>query len=117
MSTARLRRTALITGASSGIGKAFAEVLASEGYDLVLTARRAERLDSVARMVTDRYHVATQVMVEDLTDVHAPERLIETIVARGSSIDVLINNAGYGVPGTYTQTTWRQQSDFLQVMV
>jgi short-subunit dehydrogenase len=56
-------------------------------------------------------------MVEDLADPGAAERLVADMAARGVTIDVLVNNAGYGVPGKYVSTTWPQQRDFLQVMV
>ncbi len=110
-------RTALITGASAGIGRAFAAVLAAEGYDVILTARRVERLETLAEALETRHGVAAHVMPEDLADPAAPGRLAEAIRARGLHVDLLINNAGFGVPGSYAGTTWRQQDDFLQVMV
>jgi short-subunit dehydrogenase len=57
------------------------------------------------------------VFPEDLADPAAPGRLVEAVQARGLHVDLLINNAGFGVPGSYAGTTWRQQDDFLQVMV
>lgn len=110
-------RTALVTGASAGIGLAFAHDLASRGYHVVLTARRRERLDALAGEVAARYRVQAHVMVDDLTDPAAPERLVDALASRQLTVDVLVNNAGYGVPGSYASTTWHQQRDFLQVMV
>lgn len=107
----------MVTGASAGIGRAFAEVLAREGFDVILTARRRERLESMAREMSERFDVVVHVIAEDLADPQAPSRLHEAIVARGLTVDMLINNAGYGVPGSYAGTTWSQQRDFLQVMV
>jgi short-subunit dehydrogenase len=113
----RDRRSALVTGASSGIGLAFAHVLAAEGYDLILTARRVERLEQRAQELRNRHGIAVAVVPADLAAPHAVERLVHAIAQQELPIDVLVNNAGYGVPGAYAATTWAQQSDFLQVMV
>ena len=115
--TERMGRTALVTGASAGIGLAFAHTLAARGYDVILTARRQERLDEVARELTERHRVHAHVVVEDLADPAAPARLVGVLAARGLAVDVLVNNAGFGIPGSYVNTTWEQQRDFLQVMV
>ncbi len=111
------RRCALITGASAGIGKAFAELLAAEGYDLVLTARRRERLEDLARECRERHDVEALVVVADLADPGAPRALFDELSQAGVNVHVLINNAGYGVPNTYVSTTWREQADFIQVLV
>lgn len=111
------RRRALVTGASAGIGQAFAHVLASEGHDLVLTARRVDRLDALAAELRHRYNVSCRTIAEDLADAAAPRRIVETCATEGLPIDILINNAGYGVPGAYAKTTWEDQQQFLQVLV
>jgi len=110
-------RTALVTGASAGIGAAFAEVLAAHGFDLVLTARRRDRLEALARELTDRHGRRVMVEPADLADRDAPRRLVEAIAGQGIAVDVLVNNAGYAVAGSYRRTTWTQQADFIQVMV
>ncbi len=110
-------RTALVTGASAGIGKAFAELLAERGYDLVLTARRLDRLEALAGALAGAHGVRTHVVAADLADPAAPARLCDEISARGLAVDVLVNNAGFGVPGRYTSASWRQHADFLQVLV
>ena len=111
------RRRALVTGASSGIGLAFARVLAEHGHDLVLTARRQERLESLAADLRGAFGVDVVVIADDLADAESPARLVSAIAQRTLSIDVLVNNAGFGVPGSYANTSWRQQGDFLQVLV
>jgi short-subunit dehydrogenase len=110
-------KTALVTGASSGIGKAFAELLAEKGYTVVLTARRRDRLDELASTLTQRHGVETQVIVDDLADPRASSRIAAELVQRGVHVDVLVNNAGYGVPGSYTSVGWADHERFMQVMV
>jgi short-subunit dehydrogenase len=110
-------KTALVTGASAGIGEAFARELASHGFDLVLTARRRERLEALAAELEKKHGVRTLCVSEDLSDPQAPERLVAAIHAAGMRVDFLLNNAGYGVPGTFADTTWKEQSDFIQVLV
>jgi short-subunit dehydrogenase len=110
------RRLCLITGASAGIGAAFAKVFASHGYDLALTARRQDRLDAVAADLRLQYGVETFSFAADLADPAAPDRLLAFIESEGRVVDALVNNAGYGLPGTFVATTWTDQRAFLQVM-
>jgi uncharacterized protein len=111
------RRVALVTGASSGIGEAFAEVFAAEGFDLVITARRDARLRAVQSRLSEQYGARVDVIVEDLEDPTAPARICAGLEARGLNIDVLVNNAGYGVPGSYVASGWDVHERFLQIMV
>jgi short-subunit dehydrogenase len=111
------RRTALVTGASSGIGEAFADLFAAEGFDLVITARRADRLRAVAERLTAQHGCRVDVIVDDLSDPFAPVRLCASLEARGLTIDVLVNNAGYGIPGAYLASPWERHGALLQVMV
>lgn len=111
------RRLALVTGASAGIGAALARGLAARGYDLVLTARRRDRLETLAEEVRLRFGVEALVLPEDLADPAAPERLLAAVDAAGRDVDALINNAGYGLPGVFAETGWQEQADFLQVLL
>jgi short-subunit dehydrogenase len=111
------RRLALVTGASAGIGAAFAHTLARHGYDVALTARRADRLASLGDEIRRRYGVESLVIPGDLADPAAPAAIVGRIAANGRSIDMLVNNAGYGLPGAYGATRWEDQQAFLQVMV
>lgn len=111
------QRTALITGASAGIGEAFAEVFAAEGFDLVLTARREDRLRAVAARLEGRYGIRAYVIPADLSDPGAPAQLWREVEARGLAIDALVNNAGYGIPGAFIASEWPRHAALLQVMV
>lgn len=110
-------KTALVTGASSGIGKAFAELLAQKGYALVLTARRGDRLDELAAALRQRHGVETHTIVADLAAPDASSRIVAELQQRQLTIDVLVNNAGYGVPGSYVNVAWPDHARFMQVMV
>lgn len=87
----------VITGASSGIGKAFAERYARDGNDVVLIARRRDRLDALARDLRERHGVAVDVIPADLSDDAAADRIAMALEAAGTRVDVLVNNAGFGV--------------------
>jgi short-subunit dehydrogenase len=110
-------RTVLITGASSGIGEAFADVFAANGFDLVITARREDRLRAVAARLERQYQVRVHVIVADHALRDTPARLCDDIATRGLTIDALVNNAGYGVPGTFVSSPWERHEAMLQVMV
>ena len=111
------RKTVLITGASSGIGKAFAEKFAQEGWDLVITARRQQQLEELADKLGQRYNSKITVIAADLADPQAPQAIYDEVSKLDIQIDGLVNNAGYGVPGYFISTTWKQQQDFIQVLV
>jgi NAD(P)-dependent dehydrogenase (short-subunit alcohol dehydrogenase family) len=87
-------RVAVVTGASSGLGRRFAEVLHTAGAEVVVAARRADRLEALAERLGDR----VRVVPADLTDANAREHLVQTALTVSGSIDVLVNNAGYGTP-------------------
>ena len=110
-------RTALVTGASSGIGRAFAELLAAKGYDLVVVARRAERLDQFAAEVRDRWNVEVTTITEDLADPEAPARVLTSLADGGAGIDFLVNNAGNSRYGRFDELPWEVHAGRLQLMV
>ena len=110
-------RWALVTGASAGIGAELARVFAEHGFSVVLTARREERLATLARELEERHRVSTLVLAEDLADPTAPVRLFEAVKQRGIDIDALVNNAGYGARLSFPETPWSEHSAFLQVLV
>ncbi|MBR0347278.1 MAG: SDR family oxidoreductase [Rudaea sp.] len=115
-SDANVRR-ALVTGASAGIGAEFARQLAASGHALVLTARRADRLAALAAELKAAHGVEVDCITADLADAHAPVALCTELAQRGLRIDLLVNNAGYGVVGSLLSQPWQVHADFIQVMI
>lgn len=111
------RRTALVTGASAGIGKSFAELLAAEGYDLILVARREDRLRELADELSEKHGGRCEVFAADLRDPETPTRIFEYTQSLRVAVDVLINNAGLSGKGAFSETPWDEISGELQVMV
>lgn len=95
--------TALITGASAGIGHEFAHQYAEQGYDLVLVARDEERLRALAEECTSRFGVSAEVLVADLVDRSAVERVARRVRSDDAPIDVLVNNAGLALKRSFTR--------------
>ncbi|MEM1102593.1 MAG: SDR family oxidoreductase [Pseudomonadota bacterium] len=116
-SSAPRRRLALVTGASAGIGAAFARKLAARGYDLALTARRRDRMEELSASLEKAYGAKSVVVEADLADPAAPDAIFEAATADGRAIDALVNNAGYGQPGFFQDAPWETHRDFLNVMV
>jgi len=106
---------ALVTGASSGIGAAIAREYARRGVPLILSARRVDRLEALAQEL--RGQIEVDVIAADLSSPDAPKALCEEIERRGLAVRILVNNAGYGVPGRYLKNDWKTHADFLQVMI
>jgi uncharacterized protein len=111
------RRLCLVTGASAGIGAEFARLFAERGYDLALTARRADRLDILAKELTDTWGATCLTITADLADRAAPQNIIDAISAQGRHVDALVNNAGYGLQGNYLASSWQDHAAFMQVLV
>jgi short-subunit dehydrogenase len=95
--------TALITGASAGLGEGFARALAAKGNALILTARRVDRLDALAADLRAAHGVTVHVFAADLADQDGPAALVDAIATAALPIDVLINNAGFGARGDFAE--------------
>lgn len=106
-----------MTGASSGIGEAFARVFAAHGWQLVITARREDRLQALQRELESHYRVPVRTMTADLADPASPMRIADDLASAGVHLDALVNNAGYGVPGQLLASPWATHAAFLRVMV
>ena len=101
---------ALVTGASAGIGEALAVELAAAGGNLILTARRVDRLEALAARLAGEYKIQTQVIPADLADPDAPQLLFDATEGRGTAVDVLVNNAGFGYYGEFVNSdaSWQR---------
>jgi short-subunit dehydrogenase len=98
------RKTALVTGASSGIGLDLAKRFAAEGYDVALVARSEGKLKEVAAAIEAEHKVRAHVVTADLAQPRAADTLVATLDARAIEVDVLVNNAGYALYGAFTET-------------
>ncbi len=108
---------ALITGASTGIGKELAKIFASDGHDVVLVARTQSKLDAVAAELEGAYGVSAHVVPADLTDPGAPASIFAALEAKGIQLDYLVNNAGFGANGPFAELALEPQMDMLQVNI
>ena len=110
-----ISNTALITGASSGIGLELARIHAARHGDVVLVARSRDKLDSIKQELQTRYGVKAYVIVEDLADPASADRIFSATEALGLSIDVLINNAGFGGHGKFVERDLAADQAMMQV--
>ena len=106
---------ALVTGASAGIGKALAEELAQGRANLVLTARRKDRLESLAQHLHSQYKIETAIFAADLAQTSAPEAIFEFTQAQGLEIELLVNNAGFGQYGEFHTVATQRLLEMVQV--
>jgi len=112
-----MSKTALITGASGGIGYELALLLARDGFDCILVARSRDKLDELAARLESEFRVKTLVVARDLSKSTAVDEIYEEVSAASMSIDVLVNNAGFPVYGRFVDTDWQTELDMLQVNV
>jgi uncharacterized protein len=117
MSTQPLGKTALITGASSGIGLDFARLFAEKGHDVVLVARSQERLATLAQELSGQHGVRALPVKADLSDPAAPKQLMERLEAEGVRVDALINNAGYASYGPFAETDLDTELKMIQLNI
>jgi short-subunit dehydrogenase len=111
------RPIAIITGASSGIGRDLAELFARDGHDLILVARRKDALERLARSLSDRYGVSCDPFVADLSRRLEREHLVARIRTVDQHIDALVNNAGLGTHGYFRETDLERELELIEVNV
>jgi short-subunit dehydrogenase len=109
--------TALVTGASSGIGYELTKLFAADGYDVILVSRRRERLDAVAEELETTYDVDGHVMPADLSDPEAAVALHESVTDAGLDVDALVNNAGFGSYGPFLDDDPETDRDLIELHV
>ncbi|HVZ34784.1 MAG TPA: SDR family oxidoreductase [Polyangiaceae bacterium] len=109
--------TALITGASAGIGRELARCFAADGHDVVLVARRRERLDELANELRSRFQIRAHAIACDLTQASAIDALLRRLQELGLEIEFLVNNAGAGVSGSFAELELGRQLEFLELNV
>ncbi len=109
--------TALITGASGGLGEAFAEQLAQRGSNLVLVGRSEDKLQALARRLEQQFNITTTVLTADLASSTEVDQLIATLKTRRIDVDLLINNAGFGVFERFLETPLKRQMEQIDVNV
>lgn len=108
-------RYALVTGASSGLGADFARQLAAQGVHLGIVARRVDRLEGLAEELRKAHGVEVDVLASDLSQGASVDALLNTLSERGRHVDILINNAGLAVFGTFAEVPWDRTEQMLQV--
>jgi uncharacterized protein len=110
-------KTALITGASSGIGTAFAQELAMRQINLILVARSQNKLYQLAEKLQHQVPIKVEVIVQDLTEQQAAKKVYDTITEKGLNVDFLVNNAGFGDYGAFTQRELSRQAEMIQLNI
>lgn len=110
-------KVALVTGASSGIGRSFAIALAEQGENVFLVARREERLKELAGKLTDRFAVKADYLPLDLTQPDSRRQLYDEVARRSYEVETLVNNAGFGIVGRFDETDLALSMQMMQLNV
>lgn len=112
-----MRQTALITGASSGIGYELSQIFAKNQYHLVMVARGGDKLQEIQNFLTNKYQVNVIVISQDLTKHNAPQMLFDTLNQQQIQIDVLVNSAGFGDYGFFVESSWEKMQQMIQLNI
>ncbi len=108
---------ALITGASGGIGMELARVFASKGHSLILTARSTDKLEALKEELEKKYSIRAEVITKDLSRPGAPKELYLEILAKKLEVSILVNNAGFGIYGHFSETDLSSELEMLQLNI
>src|SRR5580658_166298 len=112
-----MSETVLVTGASSGIGLELAKCFAADKSNLVLAARNTAAMESLAAELRREHKIEVQVITADLTQPEAPQKVFDELEGRGIAVDVLVNNAGFGLHGSFVELPPERQLEIVQVNV
>ena len=107
----------LITGATGGIGLAFAELFAKKGYSLILVARNEERLKKIQKWLISKYCTSVEVIACDLAESHGPDDVFQLTTKRGWQVDILINNVGFGDFNCFLDTARERQRNMVDINI
>ena len=107
---------ALVTGASSGIGLEISNELAKQGFNLIITARREDKLRNEAEKIQRKYNVAVDFISSDLSDIDAPNKIFNFCEQKNYQVDILVNNAGYGIKTSFHETSMEDEEKFIRVL-
>lgn len=110
-------KTALITGASSGIGLELTRLFAADGYRLVLVARNRAALQQIGEQLQSQHGIEVRISPKDLAHPASPAELYQELQEAGIAVDVLVNNAGFGGSGPFLQTDWHHEAEMIQVNI
>jgi len=110
-------KTALITGASGGIGLELARIHASKGDNLVLVARSGDKLAEIKTELESRYHVSVRFLVSDLSIRYSPKKIFDEVTHHNIAVDYLINNAGFGDYGLFLDSDWDKQENMINLNI
>jgi short-subunit dehydrogenase len=112
-----MRKTALITGASSGIGYELGKIFAKNDFDLVLVSRNEEKLENIAGELKKKHDIQVRVIAKDLSKPSSPKELYDQVTGEGTRIDVLVNNAGVAAYGKFTDSRADRNMDLIQLNI
>lgn len=107
----------LITGASMGIGAELAKEFARHGHDLILVARSLDKLNELSKELNQKFGVTAQVIVKDLLKPYACEELYREIKNKNSNVEILVNNAGFGLYGAFAKTDLQKELDMIELNI
>jgi short-subunit dehydrogenase len=111
------KMTALVTGASGGIGEELARLFAADGHNLVLVARSRDKLARLAEELQGKHGIAARVLAADLARAASSQEIFDELQRAGITVDALVNNAGFGSYGLFAETDLKSELDMLQVNV
>ncbi|HET7733342.1 MAG TPA: SDR family oxidoreductase [Paludibacter sp.] len=112
-----MKKTALITGASSGLGTEFARIHASKGGNLVLVARSKDKMETLQTELQNQFGVSVHVIAKDLSEQSAPKAIFDEMKSKKIRIDYLINNAGFGDFGDFVESDWEKQLQMINLNI
>lgn len=110
-------QTALITGASGGIGYELSKLFAADGYNLILVARSGDKLKQIAEELAKAHHISVTPLAKDLSDPKAAAEIFDAVEAKDIQVDVLVNNAGFGLQGAFASADWDETLQMLQLNI